>query len=69
MSVPQDVRQRFGSTGFNSKSRGLNGNADSDTNQGGAYHGCSEDQKDCQNGVALPLRAAFVGVDINVRHS
>lgn len=41
----------------------------SDAGEGSANYACREDQQHGYNGVSQPFRAAFVGIDINVRHT
>jgi hypothetical protein len=32
------------------------------------HHSCGEDQKNREDGVALPIGSAYVGMDVNERH-
>jgi hypothetical protein len=40
----------------------------SDTGEGGRNDSSGEDQKNCEEGVGLPLRTAFMRIYVNVRH-
>jgi hypothetical protein len=42
--------------------------AGSDPDKGHGNHGCGNEQKDDQESVALPLRAALMRIDVDVRH-
>lgn len=58
----------FCGTGSNNKSRGWGEKTWSGAGKGGGNDRRGEDQKHSQDGVALPLGPAFMGIDINVRH-
>lgn len=41
----------------------------SDARQCGCHDADGEEEQDGQDGIALPFGAAFVGVDVDVRHA
>ncbi|BCW79799.1 hypothetical protein NicSoilC5_18180 [Arthrobacter sp. NicSoilC5] len=73
MSVPPDVfGKRFCGTGSISKSRCWVRVAQPAyflvVSEGGRYHGNGECQENGKYSVANPFGAAFMGVDIDIRH-